>query len=230
MDGSRRLLTIGEAAALAGVTPKAVRHYHKLGLLGEPERSKAGYRLYGAEDLLRLRRVRKLQDVGLSLRSIGEVLGEPGGSERPLGEVLEGLLTETEAEISRLEERRARISELLAGEGVEAPEPSPTFKVFLERLSEHPPTGVSPEFWEQEERLWATLDAYAWPEGYREMWEAMADYYAAHPEAYRRMVAVGERLAALAHEPEGSPEVERLARDLASLLLGSSETVSQAGA
>ena len=60
------MLTIGELARLAGVTPKAIRHYHKVGLLREPERSEAGYRLYGAEDLLRLGRVRRLAGLGLS--------------------------------------------------------------------------------------------------------------------------------------------------------------------
>lgn len=39
-------MNIGEAAALAGVTPKMARHYESLGLLPGVARTDAGYRLY----------------------------------------------------------------------------------------------------------------------------------------------------------------------------------------
>ena len=39
----RTQLHIGEIAQLLGITPKAIRHYQKVGLLAEPERSEAGY-------------------------------------------------------------------------------------------------------------------------------------------------------------------------------------------
>jgi len=48
----RERLKIGEVTRLLGVTTKTVRHYEKVGLLGEPQRSEAGYRLYTADDLL----------------------------------------------------------------------------------------------------------------------------------------------------------------------------------
>ncbi|GAT66905.1 merR family transcriptional regulator [Planomonospora sphaerica] len=40
-------MRIGELAALAGVSTRTVRHYHRLGLLPEPERRANGYRVYG---------------------------------------------------------------------------------------------------------------------------------------------------------------------------------------
>ena len=40
------MITIGQLARYAGVTIKAVRHYHKVGLLPEPERDHSGYRRY----------------------------------------------------------------------------------------------------------------------------------------------------------------------------------------
>lgn len=42
----RTQLHIGEVAQLLGVTPRTIRHYQKVGLLAEPERTGAGYRLY----------------------------------------------------------------------------------------------------------------------------------------------------------------------------------------
>src|SRR4029079_5232220 len=42
------MLTISRLAAYAGVTVRAVRHYHQIGLLPEPERTYSGYRTYDA--------------------------------------------------------------------------------------------------------------------------------------------------------------------------------------
>jgi DNA-binding transcriptional MerR regulator len=67
-------LTIGQAAAFAGVTIKTVRHYHRLGLLDEPRRDSSGYRRYTSTDLLRLVQVRTLAEAGVALAAIGELL------------------------------------------------------------------------------------------------------------------------------------------------------------
>ncbi|MEV0949622.1 MerR family transcriptional regulator [Promicromonospora sp. NPDC050249] len=67
-------ITIGQAAAFAGVTIKTVRHYHKLRLVEEPDRDVSGYRRYGSEDLLRLVQVRTLAAAGVPLADIGGML------------------------------------------------------------------------------------------------------------------------------------------------------------
>jgi DNA-binding transcriptional MerR regulator len=67
-------LTIGQAAAFAGVTVKTVRHYHRLGLLDEPRRDTSGYRRYTSTDLLRLVQVRTLAGAGVPLAEIGALL------------------------------------------------------------------------------------------------------------------------------------------------------------
>ncbi|MGW4242139.1 MerR family transcriptional regulator [Nocardia sp. NPDC004722] len=70
----RNGVTIGQAAAFVGVTVKTVRHYHKLGLVTEPDRDSSGYRRYGSDDLLRLVRVRALAAAGVPLADIGPLL------------------------------------------------------------------------------------------------------------------------------------------------------------
>lgn len=109
----RGRLRIGEVAKLLGVTPKTVRHYEKVGLLQKPERSEAGYRLYSADDLPRLHRIKRLRSLGLSLKQIRDVLGKPGSGNELRG-VLEALLREVEAQIGALEERRDGLRELLS--------------------------------------------------------------------------------------------------------------------
>jgi DNA-binding transcriptional MerR regulator len=67
-------VTIGQAAAFAGVTVKTVRHYHRHGLIEEPRRDASGYRRYGSADLLRLVQVRTLAAAGVPLAEIGAIL------------------------------------------------------------------------------------------------------------------------------------------------------------
>jgi DNA-binding transcriptional MerR regulator len=67
-------VTIGQAAAFAGVTVKTVRHYHKHGLIDEPRRDNSGYRRYGSADLLRLVQIRTLAAAGVPLAEIGAML------------------------------------------------------------------------------------------------------------------------------------------------------------
>ena len=208
----RDRLRIGEVARLVGVTPKTVRHYEKIGLLPHAERSEAGYRLYSADDLLRLHHVKKLRSLGLSLRQVRSVLGEADG-ELSLRTTLTALRTEVEAQITRLEERRRRIDETLAREDLEATEASPSFERAMELLGEHL-SGISESALEQEKRLWSVLDAFEWPEGFEEENEQMFRCYAEHPDEYRKLVAVGERLATLVDVSEGDPEVERVADEL----------------
>ena len=213
-DRSRERLLIGEVAELLGITPKAIRHYEKLGLLGKPERSESGYRLYAADDLLRLHRIKGLQSLGLSLERIKGILGK-GGSGVELGSVLEALLGEVENQIENLEERRARLREMLAKEDPsEASQEPYVFGLARRHLEEHW-SNVTPQALEQEKKLWATLDAFRWPQGYKEFQEALVLYLADHPEEYEELLALEERLAALADVPEDSPEVDLLAQDLA---------------
>lgn len=71
-------------------------------------------------------------------------------------------------------------------------------------------SGVSESALKQDKKLWSVLDAFEWPEGYEEKNEELFRYYAGHPEEYGELVAVGERLAALAEDvPEEDPDVER---------------------
>jgi len=68
------LLSIGAAAARAGVTERALRYYQELGLL-EPAHTKGGMRRYSESDLARVARIRELQTLlGLNLEEIAVVL------------------------------------------------------------------------------------------------------------------------------------------------------------
>jgi MerR family transcriptional regulator, repressor of the yfmOP operon len=69
------LLSIGAAAALAGVSERALRYYQELGLITPCARTPGGLRRYSDEDLARVARIRELQTLlGLNLDEIAVVL------------------------------------------------------------------------------------------------------------------------------------------------------------
>ncbi|MFF5962933.1 MerR family transcriptional regulator [Streptomyces collinus] len=108
-------MRIGELAAVVGVTTRAVRHYHHLGLLPEPERLANGYREYGLRHAVVLARIRRLTELGLGLAEVRDVLADDAGKD------LVEVLTELDEDLARqeeaLRERRARLRSLLAAEG-----------------------------------------------------------------------------------------------------------------
>jgi len=67
-------MRIGELASAAGLSPKALRFYEQSGLLPEPDRTRSGYRDYGASALPRLRFIRSAQGAGLTLSEIARII------------------------------------------------------------------------------------------------------------------------------------------------------------
>ncbi len=67
-------LTRGELAKQIGVNSATVRYYEKIGLLPEPPRSNAGYRIFSEESINRIRFIKQAQELGFSLKEIKELL------------------------------------------------------------------------------------------------------------------------------------------------------------
>lgn len=65
-----RQVRIGDAAAFVGTTPRAIRHYHQIGLLPEPERGSDDRRRYGYDEMIRLLWIRRMADAGIALDDI----------------------------------------------------------------------------------------------------------------------------------------------------------------
>lgn len=103
-----RQVTIGDAATFVGTTPRAIRHYHDIGLLPEPERGSDGRRRYGYEDMVRLLWIRKMADAGIALDDIRDAFAVTAaagaGTDQDVAGVLgrlETTLADKEAELQR---------------------------------------------------------------------------------------------------------------------------------
>lgn len=210
----RNQLHIGELAQLVGVTPKTVRHYHKIGLLPEPVRAANGYRLYGTSHLRQLQRIRQLRALGLSLAHIRHVLtdAQPNAA---LRDVLESHLDEIESQLVELEERRDLIIEMLAEPDIHVDLPPEDGSFYLEEARVQL-TGLLPALDEQllaqETAVDTLLGSFNWPgiDGAK-----MGSFVAAlgqQPESTRQLMSQYAQIWArlMTVSPE-SPEVSRMA-------------------
>ena len=98
-----------DLAELAGTTPRALRHYHKIGLLPEVSRDPNGYRRYSARDLVRVLRIRQLAMSGMPLRKIGGVLEEDAQSQ---DELLAALDRDLKDQAAQIKAQRKLLAEL----------------------------------------------------------------------------------------------------------------------
>jgi DNA-binding transcriptional MerR regulator len=139
--------TVGQVAALAGVTVRTLHHYDELGLLSPTGRSEAGYRLYSYDDLARLREILIWRTLGFPLTEIAALLDDPGHDRLAALERQRELI---EREIERLGALAAAVDDAIAAH------------VDGTRLEETTMfDGFDPSEYEEEAReRWGHTDAY----------------------------------------------------------------------
>ncbi|MEU6988685.1 MerR family transcriptional regulator [Streptomyces sp. NPDC046324] len=130
-------LTIGQAATFVGVTIKTVRHYHRLGLVAEPERDAGGYRRYRSGELFRLVQVRTLAVAGVPLAEIGDLLD---ADPKTFAATLDDVHHQLTERIEDLIARRDRLHRLDHGDRALLPDRA---CAVLDRLAE---LGFSPDY------------------------------------------------------------------------------------
>lgn len=209
-------MRIGELADVVGLTTRAVRHYHRVGLLPEPSRRSNGYREYTLRDAVRLARIRRLTELGLRLDEVKDVLADDAGKD------LVEILAELDADLGRQEEtirqRRVRLGRLLDQAErtgrlpVEAPV-SPELAALFEDMAQASARlpGPEPAMAARERELLALLETRS-PGGDLGWLYAMGRSLSADAEAMRRAYEVYARMDALAGAVEEDPRVEQTAR------------------
>lgn len=124
------MLTISQLASYAGVTVRAVRHYHAKGLLPEPARDHSGYRRYDAAAVVELIRIRTLAEAGVPLARVKELLA---AGQEEFAAAVDEIDRRLRAEIRERQRHRERIVQLAAGESLALP---PEAVAYLDRLRE----------------------------------------------------------------------------------------------
>lgn len=124
------MLTISQLATYAGVTVRAVRHYHAKGLLPEPERDTSGYRRYDATAVVELIRIKTLAGAGVPLARVRELIAADA---EEFAAAIEEIDQRLRAEIRERQSHRERIAELAVGDHLVLPSEAVE---YLDRLRE----------------------------------------------------------------------------------------------
>lgn len=144
------MLTISQLATYAGVTVAAVRHYHKIGLLPEPERDHSGYRSYNAAAVVRLIRIHVLASAGVPLSQVGDLLD---ADDESFAEQVRSIDMRLRAEVRQLHNTRKRLAGLAAGEQMALPA---SVVGYLDRLRS---LGVNERYIAKERDAWIVIAA-----------------------------------------------------------------------
>ncbi|MFJ9694306.1 MerR family transcriptional regulator [Kitasatospora sp. NPDC101183] len=127
-------MRIGDAAAAAGTTPRALRFYEQRGLLPPPVRTASGQREYGLSEVARVRVIRELLAVGLTVDDLASrvhrlegLLEDPprrcsgGAGPETFAPVITARLAALDGEIARLTALRERLARHAATGGAAVP-------------------------------------------------------------------------------------------------------------
>lgn len=222
-------MRIGELAGLAGISTRAIRHYHRIGLLAEPARRANGYRDYSLRDAVELARVRRLTELGLSLDEVGDALADDAG--RDLAEVLRELDADLARQEDDIRQRRVRLAWLLrraesdGGLSGQAPV-SPGLAALFDRMTEVAAAkpGPEPAMAAKDREILALLETAAPARGTGWLSE-LTRVLDSDPGAAEQAYAVYARLDELAALAADDPQVEETAQALVAAI---PETVRKA--
>ncbi|WP_329587840.1 MULTISPECIES: MerR family transcriptional regulator [Streptomyces] len=194
------MLTIGELASYAGVTVRAVRHYHAKGLLPEPERDHSGYRRYGAGAVVELIRIRTLAGAGVPLARVRDLLQ---ADDAEFAAAVADIDERLRAEIRERQRHRERIARLASGDSLALP---PEVVEFLDRLRS---LGVDERIVEVERDGWIPLAARS-PERVPE-WVARKRQQIAEPQLIDFYLTLGRALDRTDDDPRLAELADKLA-------------------
>ena len=103
---------IGALAKSLGITTRTIRYYEEIGLMGKTDRLGGGTRSYNRDDILRLKFILKLKNLGISLKEIQELSDIFDINEKNFTTITPKLIEILDSHISRIDEKMASLSSL----------------------------------------------------------------------------------------------------------------------
>jgi len=106
-------LTIGRLAKAVAVNVETIRYYQRVGLLVEPVKPLAGFRVYADETINRIRFIKRAQKLGFSLRDIAHLLELGEGHCSDVRKQAEAKLNQIEEQIKDLQSMSKTLKSLI---------------------------------------------------------------------------------------------------------------------
>lgn len=103
---------IGVLAKKLGITTRTIRYYEEIGLMGKSVRLGGGTRTYNRDEVLRLKFILKLKDMGISLKEIQELSEIFDINSQKFDTITPKLIEILDQHISRVDEKIASLSSL----------------------------------------------------------------------------------------------------------------------
>jgi MerR family transcriptional regulator, copper efflux regulator len=131
---------IGAIAKESGIPIKTIRYYDDLGLLKTNGRTEGGYRLFDSDVFVRLKFIKRAQNLGLSLSEIKEFLEVHDRGNLPCDQIkvkLEEKLTTIKEQIQQLQILKQELKGLLSGWSKIPEHPEETICPIIDWLARH---------------------------------------------------------------------------------------------
>jgi MerR family transcriptional regulator, repressor of the yfmOP operon len=109
---NKKSVQIGELAKRLGITTRTIRYYEEIGLMGPPERLGGGTRTYNKDDILRLKFILKLKELGISLKEMQELAEHFDIHQQEFDTITPKLIEILDLHISKVDEKIANLSSL----------------------------------------------------------------------------------------------------------------------
>ena len=171
---SKLMFTIGEVADLLGITPKTLRHYHKIGLIADPPRDTNNYRRYSIVDIEKIQVILRLKRIGLSLQQIKLIL-EADDPDALIRTVLKQHENNIRDQIRQLQHhledtQRYLESDISLSSDWEPAEPKYSAMRVISDTIKPRSNGLSDILVELEADILSKIDNYPWAKGYELFW------------------------------------------------------------
>lgn len=112
MKESDTPVQIGELARELGITTRTIRYYEEIGLMGTSDRLGGAARSYGRDDVLRLKFILKLKELGISLKEMQELADNYDVNQQSFHEITPKLLEILDIHINKVDEKIASLASL----------------------------------------------------------------------------------------------------------------------
>lgn len=112
MVSTEEPVAIGEVAKRLGITTRTIRYYEEIGLMGPPERLGGGTRMFGRPEILRLKFILKLKELGIGLKEMQELADYFDVNDQNFDSITPHLVDLLDGHISKVDEKIANLSSL----------------------------------------------------------------------------------------------------------------------
>jgi Hg(II)-responsive transcriptional regulator len=110
-------MTRGQLAKVVSVNTETIRYYEQKGLIPKPKRSPSGYRQYSEDFIVRIRFIKRSQELGFTLKEILELLSlriDPDSNRADVKTQVDQKIEEITAKIDDLQKMKSSLSQLTA--------------------------------------------------------------------------------------------------------------------